>query len=133
MLFRSLSSFSEANFKKIQAVEFEGQLAKKVQEPLIGQINQVYIEKAIKKNRFQLNLCYELALRRNQKLRGVMHWVWRVNTLGKVSEISLVKSSLRDRQMINCIRRKVASWHFPRPKKGSIKISHSFEFEPQGG
>lgn len=129
----SLSRNSDRIIKDIRALDYKKRDKPKVQEPLIGRINTRHLEQAIKKNRFQLNLCYELALRRNQNLRGKMHWVWRIDSLGKVSEVSLVKSTLRDRQMINCVRRKLASWSFPRPKRGSVKINHRFDFEPQGG
>ena len=129
----TLNRGSDKIINNIKGLDYKKQNKTKVKEPLIGRINSRHLEQAIKKNRFQLNLCYELALRRNQNLRGKMHWVWRINSLGKVSDISLVKSTLRDRQMINCVRRKLASWSFPRPKRGSVKINHRFDFEPQGG
>ena len=130
---QSLNHNSENIIQNIKGLDYQKQNRGKVKEPLIGRINTRHLEQAIKKNRFQLNLCYELALRRNQNLRGKMYWVWRIDSLGKVSDISLVKSTLRDRQMINCVRRKLASWSFPRPKRGSVKINHRFDFEPQGG
>ncbi|NRA44681.1 MAG: AgmX/PglI C-terminal domain-containing protein [Oligoflexales bacterium] len=130
---QSFNHNSDKIIKQIRGLDYKKQNRDKVKEPLIGRINTRHLEQAIKKNRFQLNLCYELALRRNQNLRGKMHWVWRIDSLGKVSDISLVKSTLRDRQMINCVRRKLASWSFPRPKRGSVKINHRFDFEPQGG
>ncbi|MFK7824359.1 MAG: AgmX/PglI C-terminal domain-containing protein [Oligoflexales bacterium] len=133
--FRSISPSrnSDKIIKQIRGLDYKKKNKVKMKEPLIGRINTRHLERAIKKNRFQLNLCYELALRRNQNLRGKMHWVWRIDSVGKVSDISLVKSTLRDRQMINCVRRKLASWSFPRPKRGSVKINHRFDFEPQGG
>lgn len=110
-----------------------GKPKQRPKEPLIGQINPRLIEKVLKKHRFQINLCYELALRRDQNLRGKMSLVWKIDSRGRVYDVSLAETTLKDRQMIRCIRKKLVSWQFPSPGKGSVQINHSFEFEPQGG
>ena len=105
----------------------------KLKEPLIGQIDIHKVKHVIRKHRFQLNLCYELALRKNHNLKGSMTWTWQIDTRGKISEISLEQTTLKDRQMIRCIHQKLATWNFPHPKRGSVEINHRFNFEPQDG
>ena len=128
----TLASNPDIRLESLEGMNINTQ-SQKLKEPVTGTVNPRLIERIVKKHRFQLNLCYELALRRNQNLRGKMHLNWKIDSRGQVYDISLQRTTLSDRQMINCIRRKLASWKFPRPGKGSVKINHSFEFEPQGG
>lgn len=104
-----------------------------IREPLIGEIEPGLVEKTIQKHRFELQLCFELALRRNQLARGTMEWKWRIDSRGAISDISLVSSSIEDRKMIDCIRDKMGKWRFPRPRRGSIEVSYPFEFNPTRG
>lgn len=102
-------------------------------EPIIGQIDPQQIDATVERNRFQLRACYEIALRRNHEAKGQTEWIFRVDSRGIVSDIELVRSTVRDRQMIECVQKKIASWSFPAPKKGSIKVNHVFEFKPRSG
>ncbi len=131
---------SDEKYFKIEAVEF-GQSPKQrkargeipPREPLIGVIEPALIEKTIEKHRFELQLCFELALRRNNLARGVMEWKWRIDSRGQISDISLISSTIQDRTMTDCIREKMAKWRFPRPRRGSVEVSYPFEFSPKRG
>lgn len=104
-----------------------------VREPLVGEIDPKLIEKFIKQNRFQLQLCYELALRRNESATGTMQWRWRIDSRGLISDVSLESTTIKDQKMQTCIRTKIATWRFPRPRRGSVEISYPFEFAPTKG
>ena len=104
-----------------------------VQEPLVGEIEPALIENYIKKNQFELQLCYELALRRNELAAGTMEWRWRIDSRGTISDLALINTSIKDQRMTDCIRRKIGSWRFPRPRRGSIEVSYPFEFAPTKG
>lgn len=104
-----------------------------VREPLVGEIERDLIERFIQQHKFQLQLCYELALKRNELASGMMEWRWRIDSRGTISEIALVSSSIRDQRMTQCIRDKIAQWRFPRPRRGSVEISYPFEFAPSRG
>lgn len=106
---------------------------KLAREPLSGEIEPALIESFIKRNRFQLQLCYELALRRNEMASGIMEWRWRIDSRGSISNLALVSSNIRDQKMVDCIRNKINAWRFPRPRRGSIEISYPFEFAPTKG
>ncbi len=99
---------------------------------VIGIPDEEGIKKIIAEKKFELGLCYELALRRNQKLKGEMQWQWNIDIKGQVFKIILLESSLKDEQMARCIENKMASWAFPKPRNGSIRVSHSFAFRPYG-
>lgn len=104
-----------------------------VKEPLIGVIEPHLVEKFIRQNRYQLQLCYELALRRNEEASGVMEWKWRIDSRGVISEVSLVKSSIPDRHLAKCLQDKISRWRFPRPRRGAVEVSYPFEFAPNKG
>lgn len=104
-----------------------------VKEPLLGELDPRLIEKIISKNRFELQLCFELALRRNHNMSGTMKWQWRLDSRGKISDLTLVSSNIVDRQMKSCVMKKISSWRFPRPKRGSVEITYPFHFKPAKG
>ncbi len=102
-------------------------------EPLVGEIEPSLIVGQIQKNRFELQLCYELALRRNDQAAGTMEWRWRIDTRGTISDLALISTSIKDPRMTDCIRKKIGAWRFPRPKNGSVEVSYPFEFAPTKG
>jgi hypothetical protein len=120
---------------RLQATEWGAKPVRKAapKEPLVGEIEPGLIERYIKQNRFQLQLCYELALRRNELAAGTMEWRWRIDSRGLISDVALVSSSIRDQRMVQCVRDKISAWRFPRPRRGSVEISYPFEFAPSKG
>lgn len=105
----------------------------KVKEPLVGEIDPKLVEGVISKGRFELQLCYELALRRNSATSGTIEWSWRVDSRGDTSDVELVSSTIKDSDMINCLRKKISAWRFPRPIRGSVLIRYPFAFKPRKG
>lgn len=125
--------FHDQYFTSLVASTLGKEENKIIKEPLIGQIDLNKLKSAIKNNKYKLNLCYEKVLRRDHTLAGKMNWSWRIDSSGMVSEINLLKTTLSDNSLIECIKESLSTWQFPRPAKGSIKVSHSFVFEPQSG
>ena len=131
---RSLKYISESEkLGEIAASTFGSSPIKKVVEPLIGKIDQKRVRNLLSSKRFDVQLCYESALRRNHVLEGEMAWQWVVNTMGQISDIELVQSDLADNKLARCIRKKLASWKFPRAERGSVKVMHKFKFRPIKG
>jgi hypothetical protein len=104
-----------------------------IKEPLVGQIDPKVVESFIRENKYQLQLCYELALRRNEGAAGTMEWRWRIDSRGSISDVALLSSSINDPRMATCIRQKISTWRFPRPRRGSVEVSYPFEFAPAKG
>jgi hypothetical protein len=100
----------------------------KIIEPVSGVIDSNAVEKAIASGRYQLQLCFELALRRNQSTKGNMEWSWRVDTRGAISNIYLMSSSIKDEELTHCVRKRIAGWKFPKARGGSVEIRYPFEF-----
>jgi hypothetical protein len=133
--FRSRADFDAFNRKlgMIQAALFDPEKPKIIREPLIGTLDPKLIQQTIERYRFELQLCYELALRRNQQATGSMEWQWHLDTQGQVYDIELMQSGIDDSKMIECVRSKIQTWKWPRPQKGSIRISFPFHFKPAKG
>jgi len=127
-----LYQLQAAEFGQVKA-ETKPESKAVIQEPLVGEIEPALIENYIKKNQFELQLCYELALRRNEQAAGTMEWRWRIDSRGTISGLALINTSIKDPRMTDCIRRKIAAWRFPRPRRGSIEVSYPFEFAPTKG
>jgi hypothetical protein len=127
-----LYQLQAAEFGQVKA-ETKPESKAVIQEPLVGEIEPALIENYIKKNQFELQLCYELALRRNEQAAGTMEWRWRIDSRGTISDLALINTSIKDPRMTDCIRRKIAAWRFPRPRRGSIEVSYPFEFAPTKG
>ncbi len=127
------NQFSDnAKLAQIAASTF-GEKKEELREPLIGEISPSLIERVIDRNKFELQLCFELALRKNRALSGQMEWYWRLDTLGKISDLRLVTSSIEDRGMTRCVGQKIANWKFPKPNRGSVEITYPFVFLPAKG
>lgn len=104
-----------------------------IREPLAGHINPADVERTVNAGRYQLRLCYELALRRNQSATGSMEWRWLIDSTGRISDINLLDTSIRDDDLIRCIRDKIAHWRFPKPSGGSVEVRYPFEFSKNKG
>lgn len=100
---------------------------------LRGSIDPKTLRRAVRKRRFQLQICYENALRKNFRLKGQMEWEWVLDTRGKVSGLALVNSDIKDRQMIRCIKSRIAKWQLPKARNGKVKIRFPFTFDRAKG
>jgi len=100
---------------------------------ITGTLPSNLIEAEINKKKYELQLCYELALRRNHNASGSLEWSWVIDKRGKPQEINLLADTIKDREMIACIRRKLSQWSFPRPENGSVKVRFPFQFKPAKG
>lgn len=128
----SFEAFND-KLERISASVFDPDKPKIAREPVIGSVDRKLVLQTIEKSRFELQLCYELALRRNQGAEGLMEWRWLLDTKGQVLDLELVQNTVNDLKMANCIREKIARWKWPRPHKGSIEISYPFYFKPSKG
>ena len=125
---------SHSKWQLVQAGDYhKPELMKKVREPTTGEIEPHLVERAIQKNQFDLQLCFETALRRNQATTGTMEWKWRIDTSGTIEDLELIRSTIKDPKMIRCVRQKISSWQLPRPRRGSVEVVYPFEFKPARG
>ncbi len=127
--------FDDTKADALQGSSIDPKAAKiqRVVEPLIGEIDPTLVESTIQKYRYELQACFEGALKRDRFTRGAMEWRWRIDSRGLMSELELVKSNINDPVMSRCVRKKMSAWRFPKPRRGSIEITYPFEFNPTRG
>ncbi len=127
--------FDDSKADALQGSSIDPKAAKihRVVEPLIGEIDPTLVESTIQKYRYELQACFEGALKRDRFTRGAMEWRWRIDSRGRLSELELVKSNINDPVMSRCVRQKMSAWRFPKPRRGSIEITYPFEFNPTRG
>ena len=104
---------------------------KKPVEPLSGKIDPALLKSALLSQRMEIQLCYEASLRRNLGNKGKMRWEWVLDTEGQITDIQLVQSEIPDHDLARCVRRKISVFKLPKPRLGSVRISHIFEFRPE--
>jgi len=104
-----------------------------INEPKSGKVDPAGVEKTVAAGRYQLRLCYEMALRRNKMANGSMEWKWIIDSKGRASRLDLISSSINDEDLVRCVREKIASWHFPSPVGGSVEVRYPFEFSKDKG
>ena len=136
-----LSDFDFQNLddrlKQMQGMGFASkptsQQLEKVAVAKTGTIEKALVERFINQHKFQLQICYEQSLRRNDKAVGTMEWRWTINSRGVVSGVELASSTIKDKKLEKCIKEKMSTWQFPNPQNGSVEISYPFVFSPNKG
>ncbi len=136
-----LSDFDFQNLddrlKQMQGMGFASnpkeQKLEKIAVAKTGTIEKALVERFINQHKFQLQICYEQSLRRNDKAVGTMEWKWTINSRGVVSGVELASSTIKDKKLEKCIKEKMKTWQFPNPQNGSVEISYPFFFSPNKG
>jgi hypothetical protein len=85
----------------------------------------------INENRTQIRSCYERRLKVNNVLQGDVKLRIRVGTTGKVTATATA-GSLRDADVLSCMRQLAQGWTFAAPSGGSCAVlSVPFRFSPK--
>jgi hypothetical protein len=121
---------SKTNGKQFKLVETQTAKNVPVKSPIL---NPEKIEKFIHNHKYQLQICYEIALQNDDQSAGSMEWKWKVDQTGRIFDVSLIAANINNEKMIRCIREKIAQWKFPSPLNGVVEISFPFEFSPSKG
>jgi hypothetical protein len=77
----------------------------------------------------QVRACYERRLKMNPLLEGDVDLNISIATTGKVSGIAVTADTVRDGEMLDCVRRTIRSWTFPKPEGGRAVVAKNFKFK----
>ena len=114
--------------------EMSGQMrgyAKNALKPkyrITGKLSTSLIKRIVEKNSYEIGICYELALRRRKDAGGKAVFSWVIDPRGQSQEVKLLSSTIENKSMEGCLRRKIARWRFPRPLHGSVRVNYPFAF-----
>jgi LPXTG-motif cell wall-anchored protein len=77
----------------------------------------------------QVRACYERRLKINSLLEGRLDLNIVVSTSGKVSAIGVNSDTVRDAEMLSCVKKTIRTWEFPKPEGGRVVIGKTFSFK----
>jgi hypothetical protein len=95
----------------------------------MGKIDGKAVNRYINTRFSQVRTCYERRLKINPLLEGKVDLNITINTKGKASSISVNKDTVRDPQMMSCIKGVIRGWQFPKPEGGKVVIAKQFTFK----
>ena len=94
---------------------------------LQGGISRHAINATIAKYSNQVRNCYEGQLKLKPELQGLVEMSFEINSLGRLNFANIGRTTLRDQVTENCIRSKMMTWQFPKPK-GAVKVPVKYPF-----
>lgn len=95
-----------------------------------GQIDPAAAQRALAQSNLQFRNCYERRLKVNQTLEGRVNVQMRVGGNGRVTAVR-TGGSLRDAQVLSCVRNIAQRIQFPAPSGGCAVVAAPFNFTPR--
>lgn len=95
-----------------------------------GSVDRAGAARALSQNNLQFRNCYERRLKVNQTLSGRVQLQIRIGRDGNVSGVRTT-GSLRDPQVLSCVRNIAQRIRFPRPQGGCAVVGQPFNFTPR--
>jgi len=90
------------------------------------------ISRSVKGKIKSIQACYERELKRNPSLKGKVVVRFTIGETGRVSEVEIEEDSLRNDQVVACIRSTIRMWTFP-IKDTECPVAYPFVFAPASG
>lgn len=94
-------------------------------------IDKEAIRRVIRSNIAEVRSCYERALNsksKGVKLEGKVVLGWDIVERGQAKNVKVVSSTLGNKEVEDCIRRRLASWTFPEPPAGMTAEVQAYPF-----
>ncbi len=95
----------------------------------VGSIDTKQVNRYMNSHFSEVKACYERRLKVNSFLEGKLDLNIDVASTGKVTAISVNKDTVRDQQMLACVKRTIRRWQFPKPNGGRVIIGKTFNFK----
>ena len=97
-----------------------------------GKLDSKIIERVVNEHKYEINLCYEKALRTQDDLSGQLVVGWIINQRGRPESIEVEKTNIsNNNELIGCIKQRISSWTWPYPQGGTVKVSYPFNLNMQ--
>ena len=98
----------------------------------MGTIDSKAVNSYINSHFSQVKACYERRLKVNSFLEGKLDLNIAISPSGKVAAVTVNSDSVRDAEMLSCVRTTIRSWEFPKPQGGRVVIAKTFNFKKKG-
>ena len=95
-----------------------------------GALDKRIIQKVVRQHSGELRACYEKELNKIKGLNGRVVVVWLISPQGAVTKALVKESTIKNKNVENCVVNSIKFWRFPAPKGGGIvQIEYPFVFE----
>lgn len=92
-----------------------------------GGLTREQISKVVRKNKRDINRCYESRLQFSPGLSGRVTMGFSINSRGRVTSSGARASTIRDRALKDCIASKIRNWKFDKPVNGrTVEVFYPF-------
>jgi pSer/pThr/pTyr-binding forkhead associated (FHA) protein len=89
---------------------------------IIGSLDKDIIKRVVREHMAQIRYCYERELSRTPGIFGKITMKWVIAANGKVQQSQVQATQMKNAKVENCMKRKISTWRFPKPKGGGIVI-----------
>jgi hypothetical protein len=96
-------------------------------ESVDNTLDTAAITNTVKRNIGGVKACYEAGLKRNPSMGGKVTVRWNISSVGKVTSVDVENDTLKDDEVVQCIKGKVQSWRFP--PGGGGEVVYPFVFQ----
>ncbi len=95
-----------------------------------GSLDKRIIQKVVRQHSGELRACYEKELFKIKGLSGRIVLVWIISPQGAVTKALVKESTIKNKNVEQCVLNSVKYWRFPVPKGGSlVQIEYPFVFD----
>lgn len=99
-----------------------------------GGLDRALIIATIMRYLSQVRACYEEGLKQRPNIIGSVTMNFEINGMGGVNFSRVQRSSLGDKDVEDCIAKRMVHWNFPAPKGGvNVGVSYPFMLRPGRG
>ena len=96
------------------------------------------VQRVVRQHFDELRACYEKGLEKDHNLSGRVHMGWIISPQGLVTKVLVMKSTLNNKPVEDCIQNVILHWRFPqavsscgRDWNGFLFVEYPFLFEPR--
>jgi hypothetical protein len=91
---------------------------------VMGSVDKELVRKVIQEHAAQIRYCYEQQLAIDPKLSGKVVIKWIINADGSATgaQIEIGDTTLKDPKVHQCMKERIQSWEFPKPKGGGMAV-----------
>ena len=99
------------------------------EEDFVGTIDKEAVRRVVRANIKEIQFCYERQLQGNKSLEGKVLIEWEIGAQGAVLTTKLLKTSVSNAAVENCVMTRIKSWKFPEPPPNTVAVvQYPFNF-----
>jgi hypothetical protein len=92
-------------------------------------LTAAYVKREVSRSLSSIKACYEKVLRRDQTAEGQVTLSWTIVPDGAVRNIGVKVDTVRNLELVNCMRTTVTQWRFAPLPGGPIDVQFPFKFK----